>query len=297
MEHEIDRFLRYLATERGLSDNYQLSVHQSLEHFRAWAEGQGVVAVQEVDLPFLSQFLASRKQSGVSSGTLRLNLISLRVFFRFLHRRGLLPENPADGLDAARPERRLPRTLSEAEIEALIEGIDVAKPLGLRDRAMMELFYGSGLRLAELVKAPVHCVDLESRTIRVTGKGGKTRVVPFGVQAREALDAYLLRERPSLAQPRSGDAMFLSIRGRPLTPARVWQMLRERAVVAGLDPELIHPHLLRHSFATHLLAHGADLRVIQELLGHADIVTTQIYTHVDSTRLKKVHRQFHPRGT
>lgn len=297
MEHEIDRFLRYLATERGLSENYQISVQQSLEHFRAWAEGRGVVAVREVDLPTLTRFLADRKERGASSGTLRLNLISLRVFFRFLQRRGFIAEDPADGLDAARPEQRLPHALSESQVQALIEGIDGAQPLGLRDRAIIELFYGSGLRLSELVQAPVHCADLESRIIRVTGKGGKTRVIPFGVRARDALDAYLSRERPALALPRSGDALFLSVRGRTLTPARVWQMLRERAVVAGLDPELIHPHLLRHSFATHLLAHGADLRVIQEMLGHADIATTQIYTHVDSTRLKQVHRQFHPRGT
>ncbi|RFC46669.1 MAG: integrase/recombinase XerD [Verrucomicrobia bacterium] len=297
MEHEIDRFLRYLATERGLSENYQISVQQSLEHFRAWAEGRGVVAVREVDLPTLTRFLADRKERGASSGTLRLNLISLRVFFRFLQRRGFVAEDPADGLDAARPEQRLPHALSESQVQALIEGIDGTQPLGLRDRAIIELFYGSGLRLSELVQAPVHCADLESRIIRVTGKGGKTRVIPFGVRARDALDAYLSRERPALALPRSGDALFLSVRGRTLTPARVWQMLRERAVVAGLDPELIHPHLLRHSFATHLLAHGADLRVIQEMLGHADIATTQIYTHVDSTRLKQVHRQFHPRGT
>jgi integrase/recombinase XerD len=297
MEHEIDRFLRYLATERGLSENYQISVQQSLEHFRAWAEGRGVVAVREVDLPTLTRFLADRKERGASSGTLRLNLISLRVFFRFLQRRGFIAEDPADGLDAARPEQRLPHALSESQVQALIEGIDGTQPLGLRDRAIIELFYGSGLRLSELVQAPVHCADLESRIIRVTGKGGKTRVIPFGVRARDALDAYLSRERPALALPRSGDALFLSVRGRTLTPARVWQMLRERAVVAGLDPELIHPHLLRHSFATHLLAHGADLRVIQEMLGHADIATTQIYTHVDSTRLKQVHRQFHPRGT
>lgn len=297
MDHEVDRFIRYLATERGLSENYQLSVQQSLEHFRAWAEGQGVVRVGEVDLPLLTRFLAGRKGEGVSPGTLRLNLIALRVFFRFLHRRGFLAEDPADGLDAPRPERRLPHTLSESQVAGLIEAIDPGEPLGLRDRAMIELFYGSGLRLTELVKAPLHGMDLETRAIRVTGKGGKTRVVPFGVPAREALEAYLARERPRLAPPQARDEIFLSNRGRPLTAARVWQMLRERALRAGLDPELIHPHLLRHSFATHLLAHGADLRVIQEMLGHADIATTQIYTHVDSTRLKQVHRQFHPRGT
>jgi integrase/recombinase XerD len=297
MDHEIDRFIRYLATERGLSDNYQLSVQQSLEHFRAWAEREGVTSVAAVDLATLTRFLAARKERGVSSGTFRLNLIAIRVFFRFLHRRGIIAVDPADGLDLPRPERRLPHTLSEAQIGALIDAIDVGRPLGLRDRAIIELFYGSGLRLTELVRAAVHWVDSEARSIRVTGKGGKTRVIPFGVRARDALQEYLGRERPRLVNPKSGEEVFLSNRGRRLTAARVWQMLRERAIVAGLDPELIHPHLLRHSFATHLLAHGADLRVIQEMLGHADIATTQIYTHIDSTRLKQVHRQFHPRGS
>jgi len=297
MDHEIDRFIRYLATERGLSDNYQLSVQQSLEHFRAWAEGQGMTEVAAVDLSALTRFLAARKDAGVSSGTLRLNLIAVRVFFRFLHRRGLVAADPADGLALPRPERRLPHTLSEAQVGGLIESIDVHVPLGLRDRAIIELFYGSGLRLTELVQAAVHWVDPEARSIRVTGKGGKTRVVPFGTSARDALQVYLARERPRLVNAKSGEEVFLSNRGRRLTSARIWQMLRERAVVAGLDPDLIHPHLLRHSFATHLLAHGADLRVIQEMLGHADIATTQIYTHVDSSRLKEVHRLFHPRGS
>lgn len=297
MDHEIDRFIRFLATERGLSDSYQLSVQQSLEHFRQWAEGEGVVQIGAVDRPLLTRFLAFRKGLGSSAGTLRLNLLALRGFFRFLHRRGRLAKDPSDGLEASRPERHLPRTLSEAQINVLIEAIDVREPLGLRDRAMVELFYGSGLRLMELVRAPLHAVDLDARILRVTGKGGKTRMVPFGGRARDALEAYTLRERPRLAVAKSGDEIFLSKSGRRLTPVRIWQMLRQRALKAGLDPELIHPHLLRHSFATHLLTHGADLRVIQELLGHADISTTQIYTHVDSSRLKQVHRQFHPRGS
>jgi integrase/recombinase XerD len=297
VEPEIDRFIRYLATERGLSDNYQLSVQQSLEHFRAWAEDQGVTSVRSMDRPLLSRFLASRKERGMSSGTIRLNLIALRGFFRFVLQRGWIESDPSDGLDLPRLDQKLPRTLSERDVTALIEAIDVREPLGLRDRAIVELFYASGLRLTELVRAAVYWIDPEARSIRVTGKGGKTRIIPFGVRARDALQAYLSKERPLLAGPRSGDEVFLSNRGRRLTAARLWQMLRERALAAGLDPELIHPHLLRHSFATHLLAHGADLRVIQEMLGHADISTTQIYTHVDSTRLKQVHRQFHPRGS
>jgi len=296
VDAEIDRFIRHLATERGLSDHYQLSVHQSLACFQEWAAGQGVGTVQEVDRPLLSRFLAARTAQGLSRSTLRINVLALRGWFRFLHQRGILPADPSEDLASARPERKLPRTLSETDMTALLESVDPAKPLGLRDRAILELFYGSGLRLAELVGATLPEIDLDVRSIRVTGKGGKTRIIPFGTRARDALEEYLGRERPVLATSKSGSEIFLSNRGRRLTPARIWQMLRERALGAGLDPDLVHPHLLRHSFATHLLAHGADLRVIQELLGHADIATTQIYTHVDATRLKDVHRQFHPRG-
>jgi integrase/recombinase XerD len=296
VDAEIDRFIRHLATERGLSDAYQLSVHQSLACFQDWAAGQGLTSVQAVDRPLLSRFLAARAAAGLSPGSLRIQVLALRGWFRFLHRRGLLPSDPAEDLPTPRPERKLPRTLSETEIATLIESVDPRKPLGLRDRAILELIYGSGLRLAELVGAILPEIDLDARSVRVTGKGGKTRIIPFGTSARDALEEYLGRERPVLANPKSGDEVFLSHRGRRLTPARIWQMLRERALGAGLDPDQVHPHLLRHSFATHLLAHGADLRVIQELLGHADIATTQIYTHVDRTRLQEIHRRFHPRG-
>ncbi len=297
MEAAIDQFIRFLATERGLSTNYQLSVQQSLEHFRAWMEAEHQIDdVAQVELHHLTDFLADRKAMELASSTLRLNNLALKVFFRFLHQRKVLPRDIADSLMSPKMEKHLPGTLNEMTIETIIESIDPELERGLRDRAIIELFYSSGLRLTELVEATLDAVNFDERLIRVLGKGGKTRIVPFGNRAREALESYVSIERVRFANRRTGNEIFLSIHGSKLSRQRVWQILRERAVGAGFEPSMIHPHLLRHSFATHLLSNGADLRVIQEMLGHADISTTQIYTHVDGKRLKQVHRQFHPRA-
>jgi integrase/recombinase XerD len=196
---------------------------------------------------------------------------------------------------APRPDETLPETLHAKEIATLLESIDPSVPLGRRDLAILELFYSSGLRLSELCELRLETIDFEESFLRVTGKGSKTRVVRMGTKAREAITAYLSHERPSLVRKRTSTHLFLSVRGGSLSPDRVRQIVKERAKAAGIEQN-IYPHLLRHSFATHLLEGGADLRVIQELLGHADISTTQIYTHVDRQRLKSVHRKFHPRG-
>lgn len=296
MDQLVDRFIRHLAVERGLSTNYQISVQQSLQHFVRWAAEQGLQEVRTIRLADLARFLAARKDQDTSPGTQRLNLIALRVFFRFLTERGWVDRDEAEGLVAPKLGRHLPRVLREEDIESVIEAIDERQHLGLRDRAIIELFYSSGLRLSELAALAVDQMNLEERMLRVTGKGSKTRLVPFGKRAKQALLDYLERERPRLATPKSGAEVFLSQRGQRLTRQRIWQMLKERAAQSGLDPRVVHPHVLRHSFATHLLANGADLRVIQEMLGHADIGTTQIYTHVDHRRLKEVHRNHHPRG-
>lgn len=296
MNAEIDQFLLYLATERGLSENYQLSTRRSLETFAEWLrrernrEDPGEVTIQH-----LVDFLAERKRSGLAASSLRLEVIALKIFYRFLAARGQVPADVAEQLDSPRLERYLPETLNEPAMRQLLESIDPAKPLGRRDRAMLELLYASGLRVSELTRARLEALHLDEGVIRVTGKGNKTRLVPVGGAAREAIRTYLDQERAALVGPKTGSHIFLSRRGGPLTTQRVWQIVKERARMAGLD-ENVYPHLLRHSFATHLLGNGADLRVIQELLGHADIATTQIYTHVDQKRLKQVHRQFHPRG-
>jgi integrase/recombinase XerD len=203
--------------------------------------------------------------------------------------------DPAEPIDPPRLEKYLPDTLNEPSVVRLLESIDDAMPLARRDRAMLELLYASGLRVSELTGARLENLFLEEGAVRVTGKGSKTRIIPVGSAARATLTAYLEGERPGLVSRHSGSEIFLSNRGRKLTTARVWQIVKERAKMAGIESN-VYPHLLRHSFATHLLGNGADLRVIQELLGHADIATTQIYTHVDQKHLRDVHRRFHPRG-
>ncbi|QUE50623.1 tyrosine recombinase [Luteolibacter ambystomatis] len=294
MERETEGFILYLATERGLSAAYQLSVRQSLDALAAWMAKRKLV-LADLGTHELSAFLSERKGEGLIASSLRITTVHLKVFFRWLAARGKLPMDPAEPLISPRPDHTLPETIHASEVVTMLESIDPARPLGRRDRAILELFYASGLRLSELCNARLEHVDFEESFIRVTGKGNKTRIVPIGGKAKEALESYLHHERPTLVKKRTGSHVFLSVRGGALSPDRVREVVQERAAAAGIDHN-VYPHLLRHSFATHLLEGGADLRVIQELLGHADISTTQIYTHVDAARLKSIHKQFHPRG-
>ena len=296
VEQEIETFIRFLAVERGLSENYQLSTARSLGEFASWcAERKQIVQPRAVGLPLISEYLAERKRGGLSASSIKLIVVALKIFFRFATARGLVARDPAEALSLPRIERYLPETLNEIQVEQLLESVDETAPLGLRDRAILELLYASGLRVSELTGAKLENLDLESGLVRVTGKGNKSRLVPVGRRARTAIERYLAQERPDLVKPRSGSEVFLSVRGSRLTTARLWQIVKACARRSGLEMN-IYPHLLRHSFATHLLSNGADLRIIQEMLGHADISTTQVYTHVDQQRLKAVHRKFHPRG-
>ncbi len=296
MEQEIDAFIRFLAVERGLSDNYQLSTRRSLTEFAAWcAATKEITQARNVSLPVISAYLAQRKRGGLSASSIKLVVVALKVFYRFLAGKGALERDPTETLTLPRIERYLPETLNEMQVERLIESVATDQPRGLRDRAMIELLYASGLRISELANARLENFSFEERIVRVTGKGNKTRLVPVGRKACDALAAYLSIERPTLVKRRSGSEIFLSARGTKLTTVRIWQIVKERARHSGLEMN-IYPHLLRHSFATHLLGNGADLRIIQEMLGHADISTTQVYTHVDQQRLKAVHHKFHPRA-
>jgi integrase/recombinase XerD len=296
MEREIDAFILHLATERGLSENYQLSTRRSLEGFAAWlSRAHQITEPGQVTRAHLSEHLAFRKREGLAASSLKLVVVALKIFFRWLHGRQTIPADPAELLPLPRLERYAPATLNELQVQDLLARLPVNHPRALRDRAMLELLYASGLRVSELTGARLENLNLDEGIIRVTGKGGKTRIVPVGRSAREALQRYLAEERPRFVRPRTGSEVFLSRHGRRLTPQRVWQILKELARHAGCETN-IYPHLLRHSFATHLLTNGADLRIIQEMLGHADISTTQVYTHVDQGRLKAVHHKFHPRG-
>ena len=291
----IDLFILYLATEKGLSDNYQISTRASLERFAAWAMSKGASSPDEAQPPLLSEFLISEKKRGLSATSIKLEAVALRVFFRFLTARGRIPSDPAEKLPIPRIPQTLPQPLSQPEMAKLVAAPTGDTPLEIRDRALLELLYACGLRIAEACTLRLENLDKEGGVVRVTGKGNKTRLVPVGRAALDALNIYLWAARPKLLSPRSGAEIFLSVRGHPLTPARIWQLVRYYAKRAGIE-EAVHPHQLRHSFATHLLAGGADLRIIQEMLGHASIATTQIYTQVDRSQLKSVHRKFHPRG-
>jgi integrase/recombinase XerD len=318
MREAIEDFILYLATERGLSDNYQISTRLSLEGFLHWLERRALqkqhgaealrklaktgepwpecaVAPGSVTLQEISEYLAHRKRAGLSAASIKLVVVAIKIFFRWLHVRRRIEKDIAETLPLPRTERYLPETMNELQVEHLLEGIGPDAPRGLRDRAILELLYASGLRVSELVNARLENLDLENRIIRVTGKGNKTRLVPVGAKACAAIALYLQNERPGFVGKRTGSEVFLSSRGTRLSTVRIWQIVKACAKNAGLDLN-VYPHLLRHSFATHLLSNGADLRIIQELLGHADISTTQIYTHVDQRRLKAVHHKFHPRG-
>lgn len=294
MERESEAFIRYLATERGLSSAYQLSVRQTLDALADWMKSREG-KLRDLGTDELAAFLSQRKSESLNAASLRITTVHLKVFFRWLVMKGKLEMDPAEPLLAPRPDQSLPETLHAQELTKLLESIDPADFLGRRDLAILELFYSSGLRLSELCKARLEMMDFDERFLRITGKGGKTRIVRVGKKALNAIEDYLKNERPALVSKKTSSHIFLSVRGGALSPDRVRQIVKERAALAGIEQN-IYPHLLRHSFATHLLEGGADLRVIQELLGHADISTTQIYTHVDRERLKAVHKKFHPRG-
>lgn len=294
MTASLERFILFLATERGLSVNYQLSNRQTLEALASWLkETRQVTSPREVTLLHLTDYLAGRKNEGLSNATLRLGIISIKIFFRWLTARHFLERDPAESLLAPRLNAALPDTLSAQEVEHLLASIEPQTPLDYRDLAVLELLYASGLRISELANATLDQLSFDEGLIRVTGKGNKTRLVPVGRSALAAIQIWLERGRPELVTKRTGSHIILSVRGGKLTTQRLWQIVKERAEAVGLD---VHPHLLRHSFATHLLSGGADLRVIQEMLGHANISTTQVYTHVDQRRLKEVHTKFHPRA-
>jgi integrase/recombinase XerD len=291
----VERHLARLAAERGLAANSLDSYSRDLAGFSRFCL-ERKIAPAALDAPALLDYLETLAERGLSPATQRRHLASVRGLVRELLERKLLEQDPTVAIKLRPPSRPLPDTLGVSQIEALIEAIDTTTARGLRDRAMLELAYGSGLRVSELVNLRLGAVNLEARMVVVLGKGGKERMVPFGSGARRALLAYLKNGRPELLKERRSNVLFVARAGRPMTRQAFFKNLRNWAMgVPGLDR--MHPHALRHSFATHLLLGGADLRSVQEMLGHADISTTQIYTHLTRTHLRRVHRTFHPRAT
>ncbi len=294
MQQHLEEFLSYLELERGLSPTTRSSYHQDLVLFQTFLKRQRVASLDRVQPTHVREFLQSLRAKKHSPATIARKLAAVKGFFKFLEGQRVIPRSPTAFIETPRLWHRLPQTLSSAEVERLLGSIH-AEGLGLRDLAMLELLYGAGLRVSELVSLDLDNCNFDAGFVRCIGKGNKERVVPLGRKASQALARYLELERPHLVkrQPASR-TLFVNRRGGRLTRQRVWQLLR-RYAREGLITKLIGPHTLRHSFATHLLERGADLRIVQELLGHANISTTQRYTHVDRARLKSVHDKFHPR--
>ncbi len=284
---ELEGFLG-LASAR-LAPRTVEAYRRDLEQLGSWL-GRPIASSTTAEL---ERYLAELRGRGLSAATIARRTAAARSFFRHAMLLGSRSDNPAAELDLPRRTRRLPRTLSPSEAERLVEAAVGTTPRGLRDRALTELLYGAGLRVSEALSLRRGDVDLDGRLVRCTGKGGKERVVPLGRRAAEALRRYLSRGRPYLDR-RSRPELFLNAKGGPLTRAGAFLILRRLAAVAGLEPERIHPHLLRHSFATHLLEGGADLRSVQEMLGHADLATTELYTHVSDRRRRESYFRAHP---
>jgi integrase/recombinase XerD len=290
----VDRFLDALWIEDGLAANTLAAYRRDLELYAAWLErerGGAIAATQETDL----LAYAAHRHGGSRATSANRRLTVFKRFFRWALRERLVEADPTLRLRNARQPMRLPKTLSEAQVEALLAAPAVATPLGLRDRAMLELLYASGLRVSELVTIKTVQVGLAEGALRVTGKGGKERLVPFGEEAHGWLTRYLAEARGPILDGQASDALFVTARGGAMTRQMFWKLVKRHALTAGIDAPL-SPHTLRHAFATHLLNHGADLRAVQMLLGHADISTTTIYTHVARERLRALHAQHHPRG-
>ncbi len=291
----VDQFLDYVSFECGLSPMTRAAYGDDLSAFSRFAQAQGVHSPREVTRKLLLDFLESERDRGQAVSSIARRLVAIKVFFRYLVQESLLQKNITAVMESPRLWKVLPGTLSCREVESLLGIVKGEKAGQIRDRAILELLYASGLRVSEMTELRMEDLHFDNGYVRCTGKGNKTRVVPVGSQARIAVDRYLREVRPQLAKGRVSPHVFLTVRGGKFSRKTVWKMIRLHARHAGITRK-VSPHTLRHSFATHLLANGAPLRMIQEMLGHADIATTQIYTHVDQNRLKSVHQQFHPRA-
>lgn len=291
----VDNFDSFLSLEKGASARTREAYRRDIERLVAYAAMRGAANPAALTSKLLRDFVYHLKDLGLSPASIRRNVSAARTYFRFLLGEGILVRDPSERLETPKRWRSLPEVLTVAEVEKLLAAPSLDEPMAFRDRAMLELAYGAGLRVSEWITLPVRDVALEEGLVRVFGKGSKERLVPIGRRAIGAVAIYLRELRPKLEHGGGKGILFLNSRGTPLSRMGAWKILRHHVDQAGLTKR-ITPHTLRHSFATHLLEGGADLRAVQEMLGHADISTTQIYTHVDREYLRSVHRQFHPRS-
>lgn len=295
LDAQFDNYFNYLKAEKGLAKATLESYAQDLAAYRDFLLQNDILVCGGDDMAVILKHLIDLRAQGLSPRSRARHLVALRGFYRFLTAEGLINADPTELIEMPKSGLHLPEVLSADDIAALLNAPDPAKASGVRDRAMLELAYASGLRVSELIGLKITSLNHEAGFLRVLGKGSKERVVPFGSAAAQALKTYLETARPKLLKGLASEYLFVARQGKPLTRQAFWKQLRVYAAKAGLKAD-VSPHSLRHSFATHLLEGGADLRAVQMMLGHSDISTTQIYTHITRERLKSLHAQFHPRG-
>ena len=295
MNQRLDQFFHYIIVEKGLSKNTVEAYSHGLNRFSNHLREKGIRKWTDVTKFEVKAFLLFLKRKGLSTKTVVRNFVAIRTFFKFLTEEGILEINPTEELESPKVAKTLPKILSLNEVEQLLEQPNLQTPLGIRDRAMLELLYATGMRVSELVRLPMNQVNLEGGYARLYGKGSKERIVPLGREAMKWVNLYLRTVRERLAKGKESPFLFINRSGKGMSRQLFWKNLKAYGQRAGIQKK-ITPHLLRHSFASHLLERGADLRSVQMMLGHVDISTTQIYTHVTGERLKKVHQRYHPRG-
>lgn len=291
----IDQFLNFLLVEKGLSKKTLEAYSRDIIRYRNFLAEHQTAVFSDEDTPLILKYLIHLRKSGLAARSRARHLVAIRGLYRFLVQEKILRNDPARLIDLPRTSLKLPAVLSREEIEVLMQAPDTDKSLGARDAAMLELLYAAGLRVSELINLKLQDINLEAGFVRVFGKGAKERIVPIGTQAKEKIEYYLKTVRSKRLKQQSSPYLFVARANRPMTRQGFWKLLRRYALQAGLNKK-ITPHSLRHSFASHLLEGGADLRAVQIMLGHVDISTTQIYTHVTRDHLKQLHRKFHPRG-
>lgn len=290
----LDEFLNYLSVERGLSKNTVSSYRQDLFRFINYLESKGIKDIDKAKRQDVSDHLLHLKDNGLSSNSISRALAAIKIFYRFLVRERLAKDDVAGILESPRLIRPLPNVLTAGEVDKLLSATDIRDWMGIRDKAALELIYATGMRVSEIVELSTEGLNLDVGFIKCKGKGGKERIVPIGKEAKNSISKYIEKVRPRLLKQREDSHLFLTRLGKKVSRQSFWKMIKRYAKIARIKKG-ITPHTLRHSFATHLLERGADLRVVQEMLGHADISTTQIYTHINKERLKSIHKQFHPR--
>ena len=294
MKEFIDMFLNYISVERGLASNTIISYREDLESFMDFLKKQSSIQLSKTTRNDISNFMLQQKDRGLSSSSISRRLAAIKSFYRFLVREKILKVDPTSLIDSPKLWKKIPETLSLNEVDSLLNAPDLRNIQGIRDKAILETLYATGMRVSEAGNLKLDNVNLDIGFLRCIGKGNKERVIPFGKKAIVAVKRYLEVSRPALLKKNESDILFLSRFGKKISRQSIWKIIQRYTKEAGIKKH-IKPHLLRHSFATHLLERGADLRSVQEMLGHANISTTQIYTHINKDRLKSIHRMFHPR--